>query len=165
MNKIFKMVVFSDFLMLFVSNFCIPSEAKEPEDAEISETAYKACEEIGEEYGICPELLMAIIEKESGGQPDAENGDCKGLMQISAKWHKDRMKRLGVTDLFDERSNILVGADYLSDLFESYEDPALVLMVCHGERNAVSNAESGHISDYAREILRRSLELERSRGK
>lgn len=130
-------------------------------DAYISETAYEACIKYGEEYDICPELIMAIIERESGGRADAENGGCYGLMQISIKWHKDRMERLGVTDLFDERGNILVGTDYLAELFAEYQEASTVLMVYHGEKKAVQKAENGEISNYARWILDRSAELER----
>ena len=131
----------------------------------ISEDAQEACVKYGEEYGICPELLMAIIERESAGQADAENGGCKGLMQISDRWHTDRMERLGVTDIYDVDSNIHVGADYLAELFEKYGEVTTVLMVYHGERNAVEKSENGEISKYADWILTRSAELERWNGK
>lgn len=144
--------------------FCAEVTAK-GNDTWISVEAQEACIKYGEEYGICPELLMAIIETESCGERYAENGSCKGLMQISAKWHKDRMKHLGVTDIYDIDGNIHVGADYLSELFEEYGEAATVLMVWHGEENAVSNAEKGIISEYADKILQRSAELERVHGK
>lgn len=134
-------------------------------DTWLSDEVQGYCEEIGEEYCICPEMLMALIEAESHGQADAENGGCKGLCQVSVRWNKARMKSLGVTDIFDEYSNILVGADYLAELFEEYEDPAVVLMVYHGENKALSKAERGEISDYAEKILDRSAELERLHGK
>lgn len=111
------------------------------------------------DYGIAPELLMAIIETESRGQADAKNGGCYGLMQISKKWHKDRMKRLGVTDIFDERSNILVGADLLAELRDEYHELSLVLDIYHGDSKAFKNYENGIMSDYARKILERSAEL------
>lgn len=130
-------------------------------DTWISETAQEACVEYGEQYGIAPELLEAIIERESSGQPDVENGSCKGLMQISVKWHTDRMERLGVTDIFDERGNILVGTDLLAELAEKYGDVAVVLMAYHGEKNPAEK----EISDYANGILERSAELERIHGK
>lgn len=131
----------------------------------ISEEEQEACVKYGEEYGICPELLMAMIERESSGQADAVNGDCKGLMQISQKWHANRMERLGVTDIYDVDGNIHVGTDYLAELFEKYGEAATVLMVYHGEKNAVEKAENGEISKYADWILTRSAELERWNGK
>ncbi len=124
--------------------------------------AQEACVKYGEEYGICSELLMAIIERESSGRPDAESGGCKGLMQISDRWHKDRMERLEVTDIYDVDGNIHVGADYLAELFGKYEDVGTVLMVYHGEKNAATKTE---LSSYADWILTRSAELERMNGK
>lgn len=134
-------------------------------DTYISETAKGACIEYGEEYNISPELLMAMIETESSGKPDAENGGCKGLMQIFTKYHKDRMGRLGVSDIFDERGNILVGTDYLAELCEKYEDMYLCLCIYHGESDAIEKWENGETSEYAETILERSYELEKLHGK
>lgn len=134
-------------------------------DTWISKTAQEACIEYGEKYGVSEELLQAIIETESWGVPDAVNGDCKGLMQINVPFHQDRMKRLGITNIFDERQNILVGADYLAELSTIYGDVAVSLMAYHGEANPVQKAECGEISYYARKILERSAELEEIHGK
>lgn len=157
--------ILTAFLPIIMAATVSSAAVVEENDTYISETAYEACIEYGEQYNICPELLMAIIERESAGQPDAENGSCKGLMQISVKWHSDRMERLGVTDIFDERSNILVGADYLAELFEKYNDTATVLIVYHREKNAVQKAERGEISSYSEGILERSAELGEIHGK
>ena len=138
-----------------------PANAKGTEDANMSRQAYDACIVFANEYCICPELVMAIIERESEGDPNATNGSCKGIMQISEKWHADRMYRLGVTDIYDTVGNIHVGVDYLSELFLKYEDAETVLMVYHGEKDAASKASRGEISDYAKGILERSQELER----
>ena len=153
-----KMLLSVCALMLLATNTV---NAKEIEDANMSRQAYDACVVFANEYCICPELVMAIIERESKGDPNATNGSCKGIMQISEKWHTDRMERLGVTDIYDTAGNIHVGVDYLSDLFLKYEDAATVIMVYHGEKDAVSNASRGEISDYAKCILERSQELEK----
>lgn len=143
-----------------------PVMAKEDiEPTHISVEAQVACYEYGEMYNICPELLMAMIESESSGNPKAENGDCKGLMQISEKWHTGRMEDIGADDIWSETDNIHIGANYLYELFHRYEDVALVLMVYNGESDALEKAENGYISDYARKILDRSAELERWKGK
>lgn len=131
----------------------------------ISETAKEACIEYGEEYNISPELIMAMIETESSGKPNAENGGCYGLMQIFSKYHKDRMEWLGVSDIFDERGNILVGTDYLAELCEKYEDMYLSLMIYHGESDAIEKWKNGEKSEYAETILERSYELEKLHGK
>ena len=123
------------------------------------------CTEVGEDYGICPELLMALIEKESSGHADAQNGSCKGLCQVSEKWHKDRMERLGVDNIFDPEGNIRLCADFLDELHGEYEDIGLVLMVYSGKSDAVEIAERGELTYYAEWILTRSEELERCHQK
>ena len=138
---------------------------EEIEPTHISVEAQVSCYEYGEMYDICPELLMAMIEVESSGNPKAENGDCKGLMQISERWHTGRMEEIGADDIWSETDNIHIGANYLHELFNRYEDVALVLMVYNGESDAAEKAENGYISDYARKILDRSAELERWKGK
>ena len=131
----------------------------------LSEEVQGYCEEIGEMYGICPELLMAIIEAESSGNQYAENGSCKGLMQVSVKWHADRMEKLGVVDIYDEYSNILVATDYLAELRDDYEEVSYVLDIYNGNSKAYYNYENGILSKYAGSVLERSAELERIRGK
>ena len=112
-------------------------------DTWISNAAQKACVDYGNEYGICPELIMAIIETESSGNPNAKNGTCTGLMQVSSRWH----------------------ADYLAELIGEHGDVATALMVYHGESDALSKAENGIVSSYASKILERSAELERLHNK
>ena len=133
-------------------------------DTWISEEAQEQCITYGEEYGICPELLMAIIEQESSGQAYAENGSCKGLMQVSEKWHKYRMERLGVTDIFE--GNVLVGTDYLAELFAENDDLYWVLMAYNGGIDYANRMyEAEKYSRYAVSIANRSAELERLHGK
>lgn len=130
------------------------------EETYISDEAYSACVCYGNEYNILPELLMAMIERESGGNPNANNGTDSGLMQVAQKWHYDRMERLGVTDLFDTDQNIHTGADYLAELFNDYEDVCLVLMVYNiGYETANDYYSQGIISEYAQEVTARADEL------
>ena len=133
--------------------------------AEEKEAWIDYIEIICQERGICPELVEAIIERASGWDPEAVNGDCIGLMQVSEKWHRERMERLGVTDLTGPYDNILVGVDYLSELFERYEDVGAVLMKYNGDSRLPEYLETGEMSEYAEKILTRSAELERMHGK
>lgn len=166
-RKPYSVPIKSRILILIAIMLFIPViQVKAAENTYLSEEIQEACIKNGEEYNICPELLMAIIEKESRGNPDVENGSCKGLMQINIIFQKDRMKRLGVSDLYDQYSNILVGADYLAELFDKYEDPYLVLMVYNmGYRKAISLYNNEQYTNYAVEICERSEELERIHGK
>jgi len=135
------------------------------EETYLDSSYVELCEEIGEEYAICPELLEALIERESHGHADAKNGSCKGLCQISERWHKDRMERLGIDDIYDPEGNIRLCADYLTEIGAEYEDIGLTLMIYNGSSDAVKRAESGNLTDYAIWILERSEELERAHRK
>lgn len=120
-------------------------------------------EEIGEQYNIAPELIIAIIESESSGRWNIISEDgAIGLMQVMPKYHKDRMERLGVTDIFNPYNNILVGVDYLSELASKYDDLPTVLMCYNmGEYgSAIERAEAGEWSDYAKKIMKRSKVLQ-----
>ncbi len=119
--------------------------------------------EIADQYGICPELIMAVIEAESAGDPDAvSSSGCIGLMQIKPQFAEERMDKLGVTDLYDPYSNILVGVDILAELAEKYDDLPTVLM-CYNEgeySGAIKRAEAGKYSSYAEKVMQRAIELE-----
>lgn len=136
-----------------------PSHAME--EWEVAELSAR----VGEESGICPELLQAVAWQESGYQEDAEAGGCSGLMQVAGRWHRERMERLGVHDLYDPEGNMRVAADYLAELFARHEDPGMVLMVYNGDSMAETYQETGELSDYAAAVLERSCRLEQEHGK
>lgn len=139
---------------------CLPVSAME------EEAVRELAEQIGGEYGICPELLQAVAWQESRYQESVQAEGCTGLMQISERWHQDRMEKLGVTDLYDPAGNMKVAADYLAELVEKYEDIGMVLMVYNGDSQAQDYQESGAgLSDYAAAVLQMSEQLEREHGK
>lgn len=131
------------------------------ENTYLSESTIDYCYQYGDEYDFRPELLIAIIEAESSGNPNAKNGNCLGLMQVSEKWHTDRMERLGVSDLYDEGGNILVATDYLYELFMKYGDVGMMLMKYNGDSTAKDYWNgNGDLSTYAKKIINRTEELE-----
>lgn len=111
--------------------------------------------EICSQYdNVRPELVLAMIETESTYNPNAENGDCIGLMQVNRIIHAERARKLEVTNLFDPWSNVLTGVDYFSDLMTQYdndEEKALVAYNC--------GHYTGSVTAYATKILNRSYEL------
>lgn len=148
--------------LLVMSALAAPLRADAMEEQDVEALA----EEIGGQYGICPEFLQAIAWQESSYRADASNGGCEGLMQVAPGWHRERMERLGVTDLYDPAENMLTAADYLAELFEEWEDPAMVLMVYNGDSGARDFWETGEgMSEYAENVLELSAELERRHGK
>ena len=131
-------------------------------DTELPAEYIQYCEEIGQAYHICPELLEAVIEEESGGNPDAVGAAGEiGLMQVYPKYHRMRAGHLNVYDLSDPEGNILVGADYLAELFKEYGDIGTALMVYNGVLDAEERGKRGSYTDYAEKVMKRAAQLER----
>lgn len=143
------------------------SLAKEvPANLKIPEEIINISEEVGEEFNICPELLQSLMFYESTFRPRAVNGHCKGIAQIDERFHRDRMDKLGVTDLFDPYQNLRVAADYLMELAEKYHCIGIVLMRYNGFRDPEGYVQrTGKLSDYAEKVLELSAALERQNGK
>lgn len=156
------LLIAASAIVLITSSTIAVAEIK---DTYISNEIQDACIKYGEEYNICPELIMAMIEAESSGDPNAKNGTCKGLMQVSVTWHKERMAEFEVTDIYDIDGNIHVGTDYLAELIEENDEISFALDRYNGNSKATYNYEHGIISPYAKKILERSAELERVHGK
>lgn len=165
--KKFRFIVIQ--IIIFMVFWKIGAEIGAAEsDTYLSDEIVSYCNEIGAEYNICPELLMAMIEAESSGDPNAMNGQCVGLMQIYMDYHWDRLKKISDDDMvtiagfFSPSLNIELGADYLVELFVEYGDLPVVLAVYNGDSRAL---EEGYISEYAEKVMKRSEELERIHGK
>lgn len=115
-------------------------------------------------YNIAPAIVIAIIEKESSYRPYiiGDNGESFGYMQIKEKYQKERMERLGVTDLLDPFQNITVGVDILAELISENEDVYWVLMAYNGGRSYANKmVKADKISNYATYVTERAWELER----
>lgn len=106
-------------------------------------------EHTSRQYGLDSRIVKALIEEESGWLETAEGdgGNSIGLMQIQERWNKDRMQRLGVTDLYDPKQNVKVGCDILAELLGKYGN----------YKDALSVYNSGNTKDgkqYAERIMR-----------
>lgn len=113
-------------------------------------------------YKIDEELVHSIIWHESRYNPSAVRGNCVGLMQVSTKWHSDRAVRLGIVDFYDPYSNILLGVDYLNELYTNNKSTTLVLMLYNMEhKTARAMYSRGITSDYARSVIDRAMMLKR----
>ena len=117
------------------------------------------CEQAGNHFNISPEMLMAIAWKESHFDPTAENGDCKGLMQVNVNVHSDKIKLYG-GDWSDSRTSIYAAAMLISELTErGYDDLGSIMSMYHGE--GTPNA----YSSYTQDVGRISADYERIDGK
>lgn len=111
-------------------------------DTWIPESQIQLCEQLGGEYGIQPELLEALIERESSGQMTATNGSCYGICQINgAVWGYD----------YDTEEKQIRKACEMLIGFDCEVDEALAHY--NGQKHP-------HYDGYVEKILTRSHELE-----
>lgn len=116
------------------------------------------------EYGIDPAIIFAMIDLESKYNINAvgDGGKSIGLMQIQPRWHKERMERLGASDLADPYQNVTVGIDYLAELLEKYGDIEMALV---GYNAGPTGAKKQYFdrgvysSKYSREVMENSDKL------
>lgn len=147
-----------------------PTKATISYDDGIPDEYREYFDEIGNEFGICPELLESIAYHESRFFPDVKNKNCYGLMQVNVKVHAERIKKYGYTedDMLTAYPNIFVAADLLAELFENYgdDDPIILLLYSGAGWDAVQRyKENGFITDYVDDVLTKSAEYERIHGK
>ncbi len=75
-------------------------------------------QDVSNRHGLAPELLSAVVQVESGGDPQAvSRAGARGLMQLMP----DTARLLGVWDSFDPALNLDGGARYLKSMLERYE--------------------------------------------
>ena len=84
-------------------------------------------EKYGNQYGVDPNLLAIMMTLESGGDPNADSGEAKGLMQITDMTAGDINKRLideankkPTYDLKNPDTSIEFGAIYAKHLIDQY---------------------------------------------
>lgn len=129
-----------------------------PLDEDLQSYIFELCEA----SGIDSSIVIAMIGRESTYRDYVvgDNGRSFGLMQIQARWHRDRMSELGCTDLLDPYQNVAVGVDYLAELMSTGEPIEWVLMAYNGGPSYANKKYlAGIVSDYAREILVKSENL------
>ena len=116
-----------------------------------------------DEYRIAPEIIFAMIDQESDFDASAmgDSGNSYGLMQVQQRYHKDRMQKLGCTDLLDPYQNVQVGIDYLAALKAKYgnTEMALVAYNCGGAGAKENYFDKGQFwSVYSQEVLEQAEE-------
>jgi len=104
-----------------------------------------------------PELLRAVIERESGFRPCAVSAkDARGLMQLMPA----TVEQFGVVDPFDPRENIGVGAKYLKQLLDKYKGDLKLALAAYNAGPATVDGVSSvpplaETQDYVEAILKK----------
>ena len=97
-----------------------------------------------------PELIIAIIKRESAFRPQVQSSyGAQGLTQVVRRWHHDKLRPS--ESLFDPEVNIRVGADVLEEYLE----------LAKGDLNTALRKYSGNARGYVNSILNDSRALAR----
>lgn len=106
--------------------------------------------EAGKREKLDPELLIAIIQKESAFRPTVQSSyGAQGLMQVVRRWHHDKLRPS--ESLFDPEVNIRVGADVLEEYLASAD----------GNLDHALRKYSGNAPGYVKTIKKESRALGR----
>jgi len=108
--------------------------------------------EASEKYHVRPQLIKAIISVESSGNPNAQAGttSARGLMQITRAAAQD----MGVAydNLFDPRTNILCGTEYLSKLIHrNRDDERIGVMAYYAGHGTINDGKITRLDIEARQ--------------
>ena len=99
------------------------------------------------QYGVDSSVIFSVMYHESHFNAGATSGKgAQGLMQIIPRYSASRMAKLGVTNLYDPASNILVGIDLLAEYYHTYGSWNQAL-------TAYRTGNAGNDSAYAATIL------------
>ena len=98
-------------------------QTKQPKlDPIITTEIAKAVHKYSIKYQLPPELIIAVIERESTFRSTlVSNAGCKGLMQINVKFHQEKLKKLNVKgkQIFYIGNNIHLGVMILREYYDS----------------------------------------------
>lgn len=95
-----------------------------------------------EARGLPVDLVRAVVEAESGGDPNAtSHTDARGLMQVMPAAHHDARKAFDLPDgdLYDPDYNLLIGTAYLRLLMDRFDhDVTLAVAAYHMGPTAIA---------------------------
>jgi soluble lytic murein transglycosylase-like protein len=113
-------------------------------------------EDSAKRHGVKPQLIRAVIQKESAARPCAESPKgAQGLMQIMPATASD----YGVTDVFEPKQNVDAGTRYLKVLLERFKGDLSLALGAYNAGPAAVERDGGvpknsETQSYVSEILK-----------
>ena len=129
----------------------IPGDIPVSGDCDLDWTIYR----VGQEAGVDPRLIHAVIQQESGYKNEAlSQAGAQGLMQLMPA----TAKRFGCDDPHDAAANIKAGTKYLAWLLKRFDgDVALALAAFNAGEGAVDKYDGvppyNETQNYVRKIV------------
>lgn len=145
------LIILISATLIFAFWMLLATESQAYEETYIDEEYVRYCGYMQEEFGIDKWVLVALIERESSGNPTARDyltGTHVGLMQLSEYYFAEEGRNLE-----DPYTNIYLGTAYL---VSCDDDIGKALMIYHEGNSAIGKTE---LSSYASGILERAKEL------
>ena len=91
-------------------------------------------------YGVKTDLVMAVVETESHGDPAAiSRAGAEGLMQLMPATSEE----YGVADPFDAHANVAGGTHYLRDLLHRYRGNLRLALAAYNAGPGLVDADHG----------------------
>src|SRR5213080_4777589 len=124
-------------LLLTMASGYVASRAAGPHDTRgvvgVSASLHAHIRDVGNRYGVSPDLIVAIIEAESSFNPRAvSRRGARGLMQLMP----GTAATLGVGDPFDPRENIEAGVRHLRALMDQFDNNLPLVLAAYKRRQA-----------------------------
>lgn len=112
-------------------------------------------QELGEQFGVEPEIIQAIVEVESDYCSTVHGRNGWGLMQIIPSCHESRLNKYGYSkeDLLDAYKNMVIGTDCFAEIFSRHPDIEYAL-VCYNKGEGGAAAYGRRTSAYSDAVMR-----------
>lgn len=121
-------------------SFTYPTPKHSTSKVDIDRTILREVDRVSQKYGVPKELILAIIQQESGFNPLAYNRnkdgtEDRGLMQVNYQHNISLMKEYNIVDpnqLYDIATNIEIGTRILYENYKTFKNWVLAVKAYNG---------------------------------